>query len=896
MIDRNSVRFRIMAPLFALVIAITLLMLFIVYQVSQSIFEDYHTRTIMVQSQEIKEIVSRAVTELVTAKLITEDVVVEAKKKSVIDDIADYWRKNGFTGGVVTPDGRVLYSSLGGDLAGKLPGLSAQEGFIHLQGSFNRHMHGYTIHLPLWNWRIVSISGASIPWAYSRQIIFLVACIAIGSVIMGSSVFFIISTHFHRPLKNFLADLRSGEGIKATGISDLDTIGSAINDAFSRLNKKTEQYQTLHQLAISLHEDVSTDNILNSIIGKASQLIEAELAAIALYDEAGKFKRLITRGATIQTADALPEGKGILEFMRFSFTPVHIENVAAHPAFSGSFPDGHPPVRNLLAYPVFTEIGRPAGALYFGNKAGGFTAEDELILKAISADAAVAIGKAESLRQLRRFKQVIDSAFDVVVITDSNGFITYANPAFETVTGYRAGEVIGKKTSILRSGYHENAFYKKLWATISAGNVWKGDFINRKKNGEIYYASATIFPIHFDGEVNYASIQRDVTQEKRLYEQLLRAQKMEAIGTLAGGIAHDFNNLLTAVLGYSELMLSGLKEEDVLHRPASIIYSAAEKGAELAKKILTVTRKEKMEIKPVDINEVIRNSMDLLLRSIAKNIEIVTGLADSLPLIRADATQLQQVIMNLAVNARDAMPDGGVLTIETAAVGTENGAANDVPDANTGFVKISVSDTGTGMDIETQRKIFDPFFTTKETGKGTGLGLYIVHSVISNHGGYINLYSEKDKGTRFSIYLPITKVDAADDGQQTEIDIRGAGTILIIDDDNDIRELCKDMLGPLGYSVISAGSGNDGVNLFRQLKDDIKLVILDMIMPKMGGNEVFQALKTIKPDVKVLLCSGYSYNGFAGIDKLLQSGVKRFIQKPFTRQAIAAAIKKILAE
>jgi CheY-like chemotaxis protein len=254
-------------------------------------------------------------------------------------------------------------------------------------------------------------------------------------------------------------------------------------------------------------------------------------------------------------------------------------------------------------------------------------------------------------------------------------------------------------------------------------------------------------------------------------------------------------------------------------------------------------------------------------------------------------------IMNLAVNARDAMPDGGRLIIETAVVGTENGAANGILDSKEkGFIKLSVSDTGIGMDTDTQRKIFDPFFTTKETGKGTGLGLYIVHSIINNHSGYINLYSEPGKGTRFNIYLPIIKIMEIEQALSLMDNIKGSGTILIIDDESDIRELCRDMLEPLGYKVLLAGSGIEGINIMRMSKDEISLVILDMIMPKMGGSEVFQALKTIKPDIKVILCSGYSHEGFAGIDNLLKSGAKMFMQKPFTQHSIAQAIKKVLSE
>ena len=685
------------------------------------------------------------------------------------------------------------------------------------------------------------------------------------------------------------------QAIPETGTRELDAIGTAISEAFKKLHKKTGQYQALHSIAVSIHEHSSIDDILDLIIDKANTMINAEISAIALYDETGNFKKLISRGLTVKTSEKLPKGKGLVSLAKLSLAPVRIDNVMNHPAFSGFFPEGHPEIKNLLAYPLFSDKGEPLGVLLFGNKAGGFTEDDESILKAISADAAIALNKTENLTYLRRFRQVIDSAFDVIVITDADGRISYINPAFEAVTEYRPDEVIGEKISILKSTMHDEDFYKKLWDTITSGNVWRGEFVNRKKSGEIYHASAVIFPIYAEGEIHYAAIQRDVTQEKKLYEQLIRSQKMEAIGTLAGGIAHDFNNLLTAILGYSEIMIGMTKEGDPLFKPASIVNNAAQKGAELAKKILTITRKEKMEVKPANINEIIHNSMELLQRSIPKNIEIGLNLKKNVPNIIADPSQIHQVIMNLAVNARDAMPEGGKLIIDTSVVGVENGAAGGVSTDKDGFIKLSVSDTGHGMDTETQSRIFDPFFTTKETGKGTGLGLYIVHSIINNHSGYINIYSELNKGTRFNIYLPITKIIDKEDSSKDE-DLTGTGTILVIDDEPDIRELCRDILQPLGYEVVLAKNGSEGLNLFRSMKDVISLAIVDMIMPKMGGGEVFQTLKTIKPEVKVLLCSGYNHEGFAGIDNLIKSGACGFIQKPFTRQSIALAIKKALSE
>ncbi|HAS54988.1 MAG TPA: hypothetical protein DCS42_13160 [Nitrospiraceae bacterium] len=894
-INKNSLAFRLLVPTFLLIGVVALVMLLLVHRISETISEDYHRFTITQYSNEVKHILDSAIIALTTANILDKPPVVEAKKRSVIEAISLYWRNNDLDGCIFDARGESLFSSLDEHLGRKVMALCEhQPGHFHFDEA-GYHIHGHAIDFPAWEWGVVTLTRPITPVLYRRETAFLLPLIALGSALTAAGVFFIFWRNFRRPVRAIIAEIRSGGPVRPVGISELDTIGVAVNDSVDRLLKKTNQCQLLHNLAISIHENLSTDEVLRTILERAAGLIEAELAGIALYNDQGGFKKLITLGTPKEMEGRVPQGRGLLSAMRLSLVPLRIDDVAAHPGFSGAFPAEHPVVRNLLGYPIYDD-GRPVGALYFGNKPGGFTAEDEELLKAISADAAIAVTRAEQVSELARFKQVIDSAFDVVIITDTTGRIRYVNPAFESITGYSREEAIGKNPNILKSGHHDEEFHKHVWDTINAGTMWKGEFINRKQDGSIYYASAIIFPISTEEGVNFVSIQRDVTHEKRLYEQLLRAQKMEAIGTLAGGIAHDFNNLLAAILGYSEIILTQTVEGDAFHKPASVIKHAAERGADLARKILMITRKEKMETRPLSLNKIISSAEELFQRSMPKNIEIVLNLKQDLPLIKADPTQIQQVVMNLAVNARDAMPDGGRLLIETTVVGTENGAANGLPHtiSKSGFVKLSVSDTGMGMDVETQRKIFDPFFTTKETGKGTGLGLYIVHSVVSNHNGYINLYSEPRKGTRFAIYFPVTK-DANQDAAEEPQDLRGSGTILVIDDESPIRELCRDMLEPLGYAVITAENGEEGIRAFREQKDSIALVILDMVMPKMGGSEVFQALMTIDPGVKVLICSGYTHDGFAGIGALMKNGAAGFIQKPFTRQTIGTTIKKVLS-
>jgi PAS domain S-box-containing protein len=735
---------------------------------------------------------------------------------------------------------------------------------------------------------------------FKRQLDSTVTIFSVSVLLMIVYLMVVLRKNLIRPINSIMAKVGNGEPALSVNISELDELGDVINNAFAATEIKNVHAKTLHKIAVALNENNTLEQIMDTIVGQSRVLIDAEYSAISLYDEKGNFGKLRVYGLSaeevIGRVKKLPRGEGILELMKFSMAPVKISDVKTHPAFSGAFPEGHPEIKNFLGYPIFSKEGTPLAALYFANKkAGDFTVEDENMLIAIASDAAVAIQRVRDTEELKRFKKIIESSFDVVVITDKNGNIAYVNPAFTTVTGYTATEVRGRNPNILKSGLHDDSFYGNIWENILAGKPWKGEFVNRKKNGEIYNTSAVIFPVLSDsGEVsNFVSIQRDVTEEKKLYEQLLRAQKMEAIGTLAGGIAHDFNNLLSAVIGYAEIVKDDMSETDPHYKHMSIIEGSAKRGANLAMRILNVTKKEKLEYRVVSLNAIVETTLELLARSIPKNISIDMKLDPLLPSIKAESTQLQQVIMNLAVNARDAMPDGGRLLIETSSVGRESGAAHGLSSPD-GFVKLSISDTGSGIEEEIAQKVFDPFFTTKSRGTGTGLGLYIVHSIVTNHGGYVNLYSEPGKGSIFAVYLPASQEGPAEEEPVKEEEMKGTGTVLIIEDEPDVRELTKDVLERLGYSAIAASDGREGIRTYREGKGGIDVVVLDMIMPLMNGTEVFQILKTIDPEVRVVLVSGYSSEGFAGISRLIKSGAKCFVQKPFTQKTLAKAIKEAM--
>ncbi|MCD6288712.1 MAG: response regulator, partial [Candidatus Hydrogenedentes bacterium] len=484
------------------------------------------------------------------------------------------------------------------------------------------------------------------------------------------------------------------------------------------------------------------------------------------------------------------------------------------------------------------------------------------------------------------------------IITDTEGIIEYVNPSFERITGYSALESVGQKTNIVKSGEHDNAFYKDLWDTIKGGNVWTGRFINRRKDGTLYNEEATISPV-LDSEgkiVNFVAVKRDVTEQLVLEGQLRQAHKMESIGLLAGGVAHDFNNLLTGILGYANILKSHAQPNDETYKAAAVIEVAGKRAAQLTEQLLGFARKGKHQNVPIDLHSTIHEVIDLLSRTIDKNIEIKRHFRIAKANVLGDPNQIQQVLLNLAINSRDAMPDGGELTFETDLADLDEIFCQSHPSVTPGrYVMISVSDTGSGIPEDIRGRIFEPFFTTKEQGKGTGMGLAMVYGIVKNHGGSIWVYSEMDQGTIVKIYLPLFVESDGDDniGDVSSFSvISGSGRILLVDDEEVVRTVAAMMLKELGYDVIEASNGRMAIDLYRARHSEIDLVIIDMVMPKMGGRECYMALKEIDPELRAVLSTGYSLDGAA--QEILDLGVNAFIQKPYVLSEISAVIAEVL--
>lgn len=886
----KSIRLKVIIPILAFSAGIFLVLFLIILSTSHKVSVDYFEFVMSDHGEACQDILDSAVTELISARLLHNPVVVEAKQKAVVDEISEYWNQKGLQGMILAENGSVLYSSVPPSIRDVLSPFTGRSGNFHAKKGLE-HINGYTLDFPAWNWKVITIRKPVL-WVaeiFRKEIAILVPVVLFGISLLILSVLVIIRRNLQRPVENIINDLRSGKEVKGTGISEMDTIVTAINDSILGLRRKTEHVKALHDIALSLHGE-SRDVTINAILEKVNAILGAEFSALVMYNARGDLKNIFSRHAGPGTPVDLQAEPGVLEYIKNLSALEKINDISGHPVLQRAFSADMRVARNMIMAPVFSDDNSRIGVLLFLNKPGGFTVEDEVLLRAVSADAAVTISKAENLMELMRFKQVIDSSFDVITITGKEREIAYVNPACETLTGFTADELMGKKLDVL-FGIQQIRATDDVWERLRTDGLWRGEFMSRRKNGDTYHVSAVIFSLPVAHEERFAMIQRDITQEKRLYEQLLRAQKLEAVGTLAGGIAHDFNNLLAAIMGYAEIMQSQISESDPFFKPVDIIYKAAVQGAELTKKILSITRKETPEIKMLNINDAVRTSLDLLERSIPRSIEVITSLAPGIPSVQADPSQVQQIIVNLTINARDAMPDGGKLTILTEYVSAEEMRASGHAAEAEGYIKLSISDTGTGMDEDTVRKIFDPFFTTKESGKGTGLGLYIVHSVMVSYGGHISVYSEPGKGTRFTLYFPASDSRETVARERAE-DLRGSGTVLIVDDEPHVRELCKDILQPLGYKVLAAGGGSEGIQLFKEMKDRVDLVILDMVMPRMGGMEVYEVLKTIRPGVRTIFCSGYSRDGFAGIQDIIKQESAGFIEKPFSKLTLGRAVKQ----
>ncbi len=495
-----------------------------------------------------------------------------------------------------------------------------------------------------------------------------------------------------------------------------------------------------------------------------------------------------------------------------------------------------------------------------------------------------------------RYRTLAEAAHDMIVILDRDGCHQYINNYGARSFGRKPEEIIGRPLEDLFPAHIAERQRMSIRKILDTGEDMNEE-MRIPLPGRDRWIDAHLVPVKdAAGNINtILGIVRDITERKTLEDQLRHSQKMEGIGQLAGGIAHDFNNILNVILGYGSLIEANMKEDDPGRIHLKEILLAGEKAARLTQSLLAFSRKQIIDPAPHDLNEIIKGVENIFQRTIGEDIELISMLSIEKPTVLVDRGQMEQALLNLAINARDAMPHGGQLIMETKIFHLDKEYARGHGYGDPGmYVLLSVSDSGVGMDEDTRKKAFEPFFTTKEPGKGTGLGLSMVYGIVKQHNGYINIYSEPGRGTTFKIYLPLTKgeVQETTGPNPTAYPAGGTETILVAEDDHAVRELTRSVLEKFGYTVIQAADGEDAIRRFMENKEDIRLLLLDVIMPKKNGKEVYKNIKNINPDIKAIFLSGYSANLIQKkgvLDKELD-----FIMKPVSPKDLLRKTRAVL--
>jgi PAS domain S-box-containing protein len=490
----------------------------------------------------------------------------------------------------------------------------------------------------------------------------------------------------------------------------------------------------------------------------------------------------------------------------------------------------------------------------------------------------------------------IEHAAESIIITDTSGTIQYVNPAFEQTTGYRREDAIGRNPRILKSGKHEVAFYRTLWDRLTRGEVWSGRFTNLKKDGTSYEVDETISPV-FDisGNItNYVAVKRDVTQEIKLEKQLNQAQKMEAIGTLAGGIAHDFNNILGVIIGYAELAKTHDTHNPRLKRNLEGVLKASNRARELVSQILTLARQSEQQLQPLKLGPVVKEALRFLRASLPSTIEIRQEIWTSSDTVLSNATQVHQILINLCTNAAHSMREkGGILEVSLTEARFDPEDVLLYPDLKPGhYLRLSVSDTGHGVDPSLMERIFDPYFTTKAPGEGTGMGLAVVQGIVKSQGGQVTVYSEVGKGSVFHVFLP--RIADRDKREEDTIEPtqHGSERILLIDDEATLANLGKELLESLGYRVVAKTSSVEALQVFCAQPERFDLVITDQTMPDMTGMTLAQKVLQVRPDIPIILCTGYSEQ--VTKDRAREIGIREFLMKPLIIKDLARTMRRLL--
>ncbi len=492
--------------------------------------------------------------------------------------------------------------------------------------------------------------------------------------------------------------------------------------------------------------------------------------------------------------------------------------------------------------------------------------------------------------------EAVELASDGILIADSNRVIRYVNSAFEQMSGFLRDEIVSKNADMFWSEYNEKTFPDNLWSSLNQGNSWKGRMTNRRKDGSLY-ESETIISVISESSGNithFVNVNRDLSHEELLEKKLIQAQKMQAIGILAGGIAHDFNNILAAIMGYTEICMLQAPEDTRIPIRLERVMDSCRRARELVKQILTISRHTRHEHSHVQIHLIVKEALKLLRASLPSTIEILHEIRADSSYVIADPTQIYQVLMNLCTNAAHAMNENrGQLSVKLDDITLDNEGVKKFSRLKPGsYVRLTVMCTGHGINQQAVRDIFDPFFTTKKIEEGMGMELAVVKSIVQNHGGAVYVDSEPEKGSTFEVLFPKASIEPILRKKSSAYLPRGNERILLVDDEEFIVDMAKEMLESLGYTVASTGSSPEALKWFDQSPNKFDLVITDQVMPKMTGTELAERMINIRSDISIILCTGYSEEIIP--ERIESRNIGAVIMKPFIIQEMALTVRKVL--
>lgn len=683
-------------------------------------------------------------------------------------------------------------------------------------------------------------------------------------------------------------------------------------DKLKRLNRELRAIGDCHQALLRAKDEPSLLTEICRIICDAADYRMAWVG-FTRQDERKSVKPVAWGGAVEGYLDNIDitwaddaRGRGLTGTCIRTGAPCYVNDFAADPrtklwhqrALERNY-------QSAIALPLSAEDGNAFGALTIYSSARNALTEDEIrLLTDLAKELAFGISNLRLKEQskqaqadLRTLSQAVKQSPASIVITDPSGAIEYVNPKFTRVTGYSMEEVSGKNPRVLKGDKTPQEEYHRLWQNITHGQEWKGEFRNRKKNGEFYWEYASISPIlDAEGRIShFLAVKEDITDRKVLEQSFRQAQKMEAIGQLAGGVAHDYNNMLASLmlhLGFFQ------QREDLDQETKEMIAELlqdAKRTANLTRQLLMFSSKSVMQVKPLDLNIVVANLLKMLKRLIGEHVAIGFETNAAAPCIEADPGMVEQVLMNLCVNGRDAMPKGGQLSIRVESVNMDEERIRVHPGSQTGlYASLSVADTGCGMDEATLQHIFEPFFTTKGPGKGTGLGLATVYGIAAQHKGWVEVQSEVGKGATFNVFFPATTKPLSESSPAEETaPVPGHETILLVEDEAGLRRVVRQVLSKLGYRVLEASHGREALNIWQQQSGNIDLLISDMVMPEgMTGLDLAEQLRKQQPTLKVIISSGYNPE-MAGQTRSTVEGIL-YLQKPYQITALSKMIRRCL--